>query len=85
MKLPRHDPLKNLSDPAFIAKALVQCILEGDEKSFKEILKSHYEAVNIKKGLKKVKLSERTFYNALSSKGNPSLRTVFKIFKGLAA
>lgn len=84
-KFPSYDPLKNLSDSIFIAGALAECILDGDEKAFKDILKWHYEAINITKGLKKAKLSQRTFYNALSDKGNPSLKTVFKIFKGLAA
>ncbi len=84
-KFPPHDPIKKISDPSFVAKALVDCLFEGDERSFKEILKWHYEAVNITKGLEKAKLSQRTFYNALSPKGNPSLKTVFKILKGLAA
>lgn len=83
--LPKHYAGKKLSDPKFIAEALMQCLIEGDDKAFKEILKSHYEAVNITKALKKAHLSQRTFFEALSPKGNPSLKTVIKIIKGLAA
>lgn len=80
-----HDPKTNLTDHEFIARALAECLLEGDESAFKEILKAHYEAMNITSALKKSKLSQRTFFEALSPKGNPSLKTVFKIMKGLAA
>lgn len=38
-----HDPKENLLDEEFIAKALAECLLEGDETAFKEILKAHYE------------------------------------------
>nr|BFD69054.1 hypothetical protein HAGR004_40760 [Bdellovibrio sp. HAGR004]BFD69119.1 hypothetical protein HAGR004_41410 [Bdellovibrio sp. HAGR004] len=84
-KTKMHDPKENLLDQEFIAKALAECLLEGDEAAFKEILKAHYEAMNITIALKKSKLSQRTFFEALSPKGNPSLKTVFKIMKGLAA
>lgn len=73
-------PTENLANAEFIQKAL----LDGDSESFKEILKSHFEAVNTSKLLKSIHLSERTFYEAVSEKGNPSLKTIAKIMNGVA-
>jgi probable addiction module antidote protein len=79
-----HDPGVNLRNPEFIAKALFQCMTEGDTDAFKEILRAHYEAVNTVAVLKRTGLSRRTFYSALSPEGNPSLSTVMKMVAGLA-
>lgn len=81
----KHDPDKKLRDPEFIREALMQCMLDGDTEAFKDIVKAHYEATNTEKALKKVNLSKRTFYQAISEKGNPNLSTVMKMMKGLSA
>lgn len=83
VKTRRHDPSARLRDPEFIAKALVECIFDGDMDAFKEILKAHYEAVNTAAALKRAGLSKRTFYDALKPDGNPSLSTVMKMVVGL--
>lgn len=80
-----HDPRKNLADREFIAKALLDCMLDGDMVAFKKILRAHYDAVNITKALKASGLSKRTFYGALEPGGNPSLETVMKMVSGLKA
>ena len=54
-------------------------------KAFKEIVKTHYEAVNTAEVLRKAHLSKRTFYEAVSSKGNPTLSTVTRIIQGIAS
>jgi probable addiction module antidote protein len=83
MKVQSHDPSRNLRDSRFIGEALMECLIDGDMDAFKEILKSHYEAVNTTAALKRAGLSKRTFYDALAPEGNPSLSTVMKIVAGL--
>lgn len=78
-----HDPNENLRDPKFIIKALGECLVEHDIKAFKDILKAHYRVVDLDKTLKKAHLSKRTFFHALSDKGNPSIDTVSKIMSAL--
>lgn len=84
-KVHKHDPRKNLGDPKLIAAALSDCLVDGDMEAFKEILKAHYEVVNTAKALKKAGLSKRTFHDALTPSGNPSLSTVMKMMQGLSA
>lgn len=79
VKLSHHDPDKNLKDQDFIAKALFQCLIDGDTKGFKEILQAHLEAINISELAEKAGVGRRTIYEALSPKGNPSLNTLTKI------
>lgn len=83
--LASHDPTEKLADPDFMVKALVECLFEGDEAAFKEILKDHFEAVNTTKALKRAKLSQRTFFEAVSKKGNPSLRTILKMIGAITS
>jgi len=85
VSLKRHDPGKRLRDRKFIAKALLECIVDGDMDAFKEILKAHYEAVNTTKALKRAGLSKRTYYDAIAPDGNPRLSTVMKMISGLSA
>lgn len=83
-KAKAYSPTEKLRDREFVMLALAQALYEGDDKAFKEILKAHYEAVNTAATLRKANVSKRTFYEALSAKGNPSLKTVAKIVHGLA-
>ena len=78
-----HDPDKSLRDTQLIIAALLQCLWEGDIRAFKEILRSYYEAINTAATLRKIGLSKRTFYEAISNNGNPSLDTISKIIQGL--
>jgi probable addiction module antidote protein len=78
-----YSPTEQLRDKEFIAIALLDALMDGDLPAFKEIIKAHYEALNIDATLKKARLSRRTFYDAMSDKGNPSLQTVSKIMKGI--
>jgi len=79
VKVSHHDPDKNLKNQDFIAKALFQCLIDGDTKGFKEILQAHLEAINISDLADKAGIGRRTIYEALSPKGNPSLNTLTKI------
>lgn len=82
-RLETHSPTERLADPNFIAVALVQCMLEGDEETFKDLIKEHFEAVNITKALKRAHVSQRTFFEAVSKKGNPRLSTIMKIVRAI--
>lgn len=82
-KITSHDPDKRLKKVDFIAKALIQSLWEGDMNAFKEIVKAHYESVNTSAVLRNVGLSKRTFYEAISSRGNPRLDTINRIIQGI--
>jgi len=83
VKTMTHDPDKNLRDPNFIKAAIFDALWEGDIESMKEIIKAHYEAVDLQETLARVDLKKRTFYEALSEKGNPRVETLAKILSGL--
>ena len=77
------DPDKYLRNEAFIMEAVADALWSGDLKAVKEILKSHYEALDLEKTLKRADISRHTFYDALSESGNPTAKTLVKIMSGL--
>jgi probable addiction module antidote protein len=85
MKLKRHEPGKVMRDASFVRAALNEALAEGDMEAFKEILRGHYEALNITQALEKANVSRRTYYEAVSPRGNPRLSTVMRLMKGLEA
>src|SRR5690606_12992846 len=86
VKIRPHDPDKKLQDVKFISEALVQCLFEGDIEAFKEIIRAHYESIEVEKALKRAGLTTSTYYEAIRPQtGNPSLKTIAKILHGLKA
>ncbi len=83
-KLETYSPTENLADPNFMFEAVIECLVENDLETLKELIRAHYEAINITQALKRVKLSQRTFFEAVSPKGNPSLKTFGKLIHGIA-
>ncbi len=79
VKTYRWSPSAEILDEDKVSSALFQCLKEGDIESFKEILTAHLEMKIKSKSAKSHGLSERTMYEALSEKGNPSLKTIAKI------
>lgn len=73
-----HQPEEFFKNYTKVAKALLQCLLEGDAEAYKEILDA-FLRVNRSRVASKAKMSRTTVQNALSSKGNPTIRTVAKI------
>lgn len=61
-----------------VAEALLQSLEDDDVEAFLEILDA-YLKVNRTKIAKQTKLSRTTIQNALSKKGNPTIRTIAKI------
>ncbi len=74
-------PTSELLDEGKLARALFDALKDEDIDAFKEILMAHLEVKVKTKEAKEHGLSERTMYEALSHKGNPSLKTIAKIVK----
>lgn len=72
-----------LKDQELVFKAFWQCLVDQDIESFKEILRSHLEAVNKGQFAKKSKTSRRTLYRILSPEGNPTLKNISSVIHAL--
>jgi DNA-binding phage protein len=77
-KLRDHDPSAFFKCHEKVAKALLQSLEENDAEAFLEILNT-YLYINRTRAAKEAHLSRTTVQNALSSKGNPTIRTIAKI------
>ena len=76
-----------LKDPKLVIETLLECIVEGDLDTFREVLVSHLITANKTDFAKKSCLSRRTLYTLMDLKKpfNPELSTVSAIFKAMAA
>ena len=76
-----------LKDPKQVIETLLECIVEGDLDSFREVLVSHLITANKTDFAKKSRLSRRMIYTLMDLKKpfNPELSTVSAIFKAIAA
>ena len=73
-----HDPSAFFKHHKKVAEALLQSLEDDDAVAFLEILDS-YLYINRTHIAKKANLSRTTVQNALSSKGNPTIKTIAKI------
>ncbi len=80
VKTRRWNPTAELLDEDNLKASLFDALKAGDTNAFKEILTAHLEAKVKTKEAKTYGLSERTMYEALSEKVNPSLKTISKLF-----
>jgi probable addiction module antidote protein len=80
-KTERWHPTHELLEERKLGQALFSALKDEDIESFKEILIAHLEAKIKTREAKAQGLSERTMYEALSEKGNPSLKTIAKIVR----
>ena len=76
---------ERLRDRAFIARALIECLQDGDVEAFKEILGAHLRVINKSDFSAKTKIPERTLYRMVSEKGNPTLDNIARIVHALCA
>jgi len=81
-KVTRAEPTKHLADREFIAKAIADCLLDGDIDALKEIVKTHIEAVDKTRLAENVGMSRSAIYAALSPTGNPTIKTIGAILRG---
>jgi len=77
-KLKTLDPDKYFKDSKLVGKGLLQALEENDPDAFIEILDAYLE-VNRTQVAKKSELARATVQGALSTKGNPTIRTIAKI------
>ena len=73
-----HKPSAFFKSHEKVAEALLQSLEENDADAFLEILDA-YLKVNRTRIAKEANLSRTTVQNALSKKGNPTIRTIAKI------
>lgn len=79
VKTKKWDPTKELLNEAKLAVALFEALKDEDLESFKEILSAHLNAKIKTRKAKEQGLPLRTMFEALSEKGNPSLKTISKL------
>ena len=85
VKAEKYSPTAQLKDVDFTIKALSVALLDGDHQAIKEIIRNHFEVMNAAKVLKDAHISKRTFYEAVSEKGNPRLKTLVQIIHAMRA
>jgi DNA-binding phage protein len=73
-----HHPEKFFKDSDKVGAALFECLMENDTEAFIEILDS-YLHVNKMQIARKSDMSRSTVQQALSKKGNPTLKTIARI------
>lgn len=79
VKTRKWNPTAELLNEDNLRASLFDALKKGDTDAFKEILTGHLEAKIKSKSASAHGLSARTMYEALSEKGNPSLKTIAKI------
>ena len=77
-RLKDHDSSLFFKNHAKVAEALLQSLEENDSAAFLEIINT-YIYVNRTRVATETGLSRTTVQNALSSKGNPTIKTIAKI------
>jgi len=78
-----YDPTKALANETRIAKAIWECLKDGDHEGVVEILEAHLMAVNKLKFSREANIPRATLYHSFRSK-NPSLKTLAKIIHAAA-
>lgn len=78
IKLREHNPEKSFSNLNKVGAALLECLIENDTETFIEILDGYLQ-VNKSRVAKNAHIARSTIQQALSGKGNPTLKTLAKI------
>lgn len=73
-----HHPEKSFEDRSKVGMALLESLIANDTEAFIEILDG-YIHINRSYVAKKAKIARSTVQQALSGKGNPTLKTLAKI------
>jgi DNA-binding phage protein len=82
MKLRRNtatkkiSPIEELLNEEVISHALWECLKEGDDEGFKELIVAYIETCNKAQTAKKAAVSRKTMYNL---KANPTIKTVARV------
>ena len=70
------NPSEELLNEQLISHALWECLKEGDDEGFKEVILAYVEASKKARTAKKAAVSRSTVYNL---KDNPTIKTVAKL------
>lgn len=73
-----HDPEKSLKNLDKVGVALLESLIANDTEAFIDILDG-YLHINRSKVAKNAHMARSTVQQALSGKGNPTLKTIAKI------
>ena len=79
----RVSSANRLKDEELVFRAFWQALVEKDIESFKDILRSHLEAVNKEEFARVSKTSKRTLHRILSPEGNPTLKNISNVIHAL--
>lgn len=84
-KIRKVSALGKLRNKEFIFTVLLECLIAEDLLTFQKVLRAHVDAVCKMDLARKSKISRRTLYRMLSSRGNPTLKSVSKVLHALYA
>ena len=76
--LPKHDPLKTLTNEKLVAQAFWECLRDNDPEGAAEIIAMHLNALNKSRLAEEKAIPRSTIYHSLRNK-NPTLKTVAKL------
>ena len=76
-----YDPTVTLRDPAFIHKAILQAVGEGDFEAVVEIYRAHLRVLNRTRAAKGLGISRQSVHKMLRSANIPSLKTFTAFMK----
>ena len=64
---------------------ITEAFWSGDWEAMRALIKAEYDSGDKPTGiaLNEIGLSSRTFYDSLAEKGNPRIKTLFKILSGI--
>lgn len=79
--LKEFDPAEYLGDREEIARALAECLLEGDQEAFVDILAAHVRVRNKARLARRARLGRKTLYRVLDGKANPRLGTIMAFMR----
>ena len=84
-----HDPYSapELRNVELTIEILLDCILEGDSETFRDVLLTHLKAVNKVDFVQKAGIGRRTLYDLLDPNKvfNPEFSTISALFHALKA
>jgi DNA-binding phage protein len=75
------NPTEELLNDKLISHALWECLKEGDDKGFEEVILAYVEACKKAQTAKKADVTRSTVYNL---KANPTIKTVAKVVHACA-
>ncbi len=80
-----YSPSSDLKNRKFISEAISDALIDGDADAVREILLSHLEQVHKDQFYKNAGISRRAMFKLMEPNANPTLESLAKVCKTLAA